>query len=81
MVIAVKAKKEAVDTRKLVITSNEPGGVFFVELWFYDDTDSVWFDSTVTVESWNLSLYGGEPIGDNISVTVDYLTLYPKSTV
>ena len=72
------ATEEAISIRKLVITSNEPGGIFFVKLWFYDDTDSIWFDSTVTVESWNLSLYGGESIGDKISLTTEYLTSYPQ---
>jgi hypothetical protein len=41
----VKAKKEAIDIRKLVITSYQPGDVIFMDLRFYDGTDAVWFDS------------------------------------
>ena len=116
LVTAVKAKKEAVDIRKLVITSYQPGDVFFMDLRFYDGTNAVWFDTLnlpltsrrymiggvidkltnggrkvrakiglfdgiVTLDSWDLTLYCSETIGDNILVTTEYLTLYPQIAV
>ena len=43
--MAVQAKKETIDIRTLIVTSKEPGGEFFVSLWFYDVTCAVRFDT------------------------------------
>jgi hypothetical protein len=45
LVTAIKAKKEAIDIRKLFITSYQPGDTIFMDLRLYDGTDAVWFDS------------------------------------
>ena len=39
------------------------------------------FNSIVTLDSWDLSIYCSDSIGNDILVGIEYLTLYPQIAV